>query len=131
MGKSHKQEVAHLLVDGLPASFAVLNLTQGELDYAKRNPETTNVVKRDRHGRETAAQTVGSQQYAAGVKRLKVSEAEEMMLLTFFVATTYQASGDKTQTRIMGKAQWEWTSELHAMYPTLLRDLARVCTLRP
>ena len=124
-GRTHRHEVGHLLVEGLPTSFlkAELGLERKDVQYIRR--EVKDKHKQDRYGRSANTQMLGDQNYALAVKRCKTCEDEETLLHMFYMSTTYQASGASTTRRILGSTKWEWEMALHAMYPDLLRELAR------
>jgi len=124
-GRTHRHEVGHLLVEGLPTSFlkAELGLERKDVQYIRR--EVKDKHKQDRYGRSANTQMLGDKNYALAVKRCKTCEDEETLLHMFYMSTTYQASGASTTRRILGSTKWEWEMALHAMYPDLLRELAR------
>ena len=124
-GGRHKQELAHLLVEGLPAKFCrqQLCMTQNFVDQARRKPSMESHT--DRFGRENTKAGLSNAKYPVGVNRCKLSQSEETLLTLFFVRTTYVASGANRKTRILAKMDWEWEMQLFADYPMELRRLAQ------
>jgi hypothetical protein len=129
VGGRHKQEVAHLLIDGLPPSFCTqsLRLSRDEVkrfNYTRKQTKAQEVT--------TDARTITNAKYAEGTTRQTrnaTSEGLGLAFTTFFKRTTYQCSGSNVEkARIMDKEYYSWDAELQAMWPGILRELA---TTRP
>jgi hypothetical protein len=123
-GRHYRASVVHLLVDGLPPKFCRTELGITKTQMAQ-NLKAPVAPKEDRFGRASTAPSLEDCDYPTDVHRCKVSEAEEVVLAQFFVHSTYVCSGADRQTRILGKAEWEWGMQLHAEYPTHLRSIAK------
>ena len=114
-GRRNKMSLLKHLSAGLPRAFLT-----GTLGVS------LNTLKRAREQRthQTAALDFSQQQYAQNVRRVKVNEHEEAMLIQFFIDTTHVLSGAARETRNLEMSLHEWEEELYALYPTYLRRVA-------
>jgi hypothetical protein len=114
VGRAIKNQAVEMLIDGLPTKFCkgVLDMSSTEVYAAKK---TTNaVIKED----------LTQLHYPHNVTRQKLNEPTDRVFRRFFHETTHVASGQKRDTRILGKNIWEWERELSVNFPSYLRQLA-------
>ena len=115
MGGRHKQEVAHMLCTGLPAKWVVdeLGLTRNQVKRAQENIELVS------------GRSITEAVYAENISRDKTPEGLAHVYKHFYSRSTYQCSGAvQEKARIMDMEYYEWEAQLHAEWPTLLRELA-------
>jgi hypothetical protein len=113
------------MVEGLPRSLLLeaLEMKNHEIDRARKMPTEVTFAKKDEYGRTSGLPKLLDCTYRSDVNRIKITKNEELVLQAFFIRSTHVASGAERTTRILGSTVWEWTAELHADYPMLLRSL--------
>jgi hypothetical protein len=125
-GGRHRQEVAHLLTNGLPASWC-----REELGLSKAAAKRATEALRNRTPSQVAldeSRSCANARYAEGTDRTSrnfVSDGETMAYDTFFHRTTHQCSGaDVARSRILDREYFTWEADLSAQWPGILRELA-------
>jgi hypothetical protein len=116
-GGRHKREVAHMLIDGLPASFTK-NILGVSASQRRRALNDMDDLKR----------SITSAKYAEGMdgkSRNQVSAELDMCYRRFFSRTTHQCSGSSNdKAAIMDTEYHVWGAKLDAQWPGILRELA-------
>jgi hypothetical protein len=114
-GGRHKKQVAHLLIDGLPKSFAKKTFNMSNNQY-KRTKET--LALRPGAGIEDA-------KYSEDATRDKVSPIRAAGFKMFYESSTYMCSGaDNSKSRILDCPQFEWQGDMEGQWPGILREVA-------
>jgi hypothetical protein len=111
-GRRHKHELVYLLTSGLPSAFMKkeLRMTDRQIKQSRQTPE---------------ADSIADAKYKENTKKNSVPSGMDSIFMQFFVRSTYQCSGaDDDRARIMSKPFFEWSAQLHADWPGLLREMA-------
>lgn len=111
IGHRHKKQAVRELSDGIPRKLAanLLGVKAKTIKYAKSN--------------SNSADTLQDANYAVGITYSVRTTHEISVMTSMFIHTTTVLSGaEKHNLRNLEMSRTVWQKELHALYPTFLRE---------